>query len=82
MFKDSSNVSLLAKAFLVLVGSMIIAFKALPGADLFGLAFILLGISFLFIPVKENRLVWLLGWLFLVIALACLGTFIFTQFAR
>lgn len=82
MWKDSSNLSILAKVFLILVGSGIIIFKALPGADLFGLVFILLGISFLFIPVKENRLIWMLGWLFLIMALLCLAAFIFSQFTR
>ncbi len=82
MFKNSSSLSLSAKVFLILVGSLIIAFKTLPDADLFGLAFILLGISFLFLPVKENRLVWLLGWFFLAAAVLCLGVFISSRFTR
>jgi hypothetical protein len=82
MLKDSSNLSLSAKVFLILVGTFTIAFKTLPNGDYFGLFLILLGISFLFLPFKENRYTWLIGWFFLAVSLLCLAAFISAQFPR
>ncbi len=82
MLKDSSNLSLSAKIFLVLVGAITIAFKTLPSGDFFGLFLMLLGISFLFIPFKENRYAWLIGWVLLAGSLLCLAGFISAQLPR
>jgi protein-S-isoprenylcysteine O-methyltransferase Ste14 len=82
MFKDRGTFSLLAKSFLIMVGSLMIAVKSPPGGETFGLALILLGVGFLFLPDRENRLAWMLGWVFLAAALACLAMFISTQFTR
>ena len=82
MLKDSSNLSLSAKVFLVLVGTLIIAFKTLPNGDFFGLFLMLLGISFLFIPFKENRYAWLIGWVLLAASLLCLAAFVSAQLPK
>ena len=82
MLKDSSNLSLSAKVFLVFVGALTIAFKTLPNADFFGLFLMLLGISFLFIPFKENKYAWLIGWVLLAASLLCLAAFISAQSAK
>ena len=82
MLKDSSYLSLSAKVFLVLVGTMVIAFKTLPNGDFFGLFLMLLGISFLFIPVKENMYARLIGWVLLASSLLCLAAFISVQLPK
>lgn len=82
MFRNSGTFSILAKAFLIILGSMMIAFRLPPGGELFGLAFILAGVGFLFLPDRENRLAWLLGWVFLATAAACLVMFFFAQTPR
>ncbi len=82
MLKDSSNLSLSAKVFLILVGTLIIAFKTLPNGDFLGLFLMLLGISFLFLPFKENRYAWLIGWFFLAASLICLAVFVSVQLPK
>ena len=82
MLKDSSNLSLSAKVFLIFVGTLIIAFKTLPNGDYFGLFLILLGVSFLFIPFKENRYAWLIGWVVLAASLICLAAFVSAQLPK
>ena len=82
MLKDSSNLSLSAKVFLILVGAMTVAFKTLPNGDYFGLFLMMLGISFLFLPFKENRYAWLMGWFLLAASLLCLAAFISAQLPK
>jgi hypothetical protein len=82
MLKDSSNLSLSAKVFLIFVGTLTIAFKTLPNGDYFGLFLILLGVSFLFLPFKENRYAWLIGWVLLAASVLCLAAFVSAQFLK
>lgn len=82
MLKNSSNLSLSAKVFLIFVGALIIAFKTMPAGDFFGLFLMLLGTGFLFIPFKENRYAWLIGWVLLAASLLCLAAFVSAQLPK
>jgi len=82
MLKDSGNLSLSAKVFLIFVGTLVIAFKTLPNGDFFGLFLMLLGISFLFIPFKENSYARLIGWFLLAVSLLCLAAFVSAQLPK
>ena len=82
MLKNSSNLSISAKVFLIFVGALIIAFKTMPSGDFFGLFLMLLGTSFLFIPFKDNRYAWLIGWVLLAASLLCLAAFISAQLPK